>query len=168
MEKKTKLTSICYIAAGIVIGVLLKLFVIDFVRIQGTSMEPAIQDGDFLPVNRLSYGLNKPFSNSLLFQWKEPSAGDVVIYMMKGSQVVKRCVAVGPEPLEFSASSVYNLKVKGVTYPLTEEQYHLLGDSPMVPEGYILAIGDNAEVSIDSRNYGFVPVKNILGKVLCK
>ena len=41
-------------------------------------------------------------------------------------------------------------------------------NSAVVPEGYVLAIGDNYSQSIDSRTYGFVPVKNILGKVLWK
>ena len=43
-----------------------------------------------------------------------------------------------------------------------------LKDAAQVPDGYILAVGDNYEVSVDSRDYGFVSVKNVLGKVLCK
>ena len=52
--------------------------------------------------------------------------------------------------------------------PLTEIQYANLKKSQKVPEGYILAVGDNYAQSFDSRNYGFVSVKNILGKIICR
>ena len=63
---------------------------------------------------------------------------------------------------------IYTVKVGDNEIPLTESQYMRLKDAAQVPEGYILAVGDNYEVSVDSRDYGFVSVKNVLGKVLCK
>ena len=37
-----------------------------------------------------------------------------------------------------------------------------------VPDGYILALGDNLSESVDSRSYGFVSVKNVTGKIIGK
>ena len=62
----------------------------------------------------------------------------------------------------------YILKAGDFSIPLSQIQYLNLKDSASVPQGYILAIGDNHEVSVDSRTYGFVSERNILGKVLCK
>ena len=56
--------------------------------------------------------------------------------------------------------------MNGQSFPLSEEQYENMRTIDSVPAGMILAIGDNSVSSIDSRNYGFIPVKNILGKAI--
>ena len=75
------------------------------------------------------------------------------------------CAAVSGNTLEFSLNSGYNLIVGSKKYPLSENQYHLLCRTDRVPEGTILALGDNPAQSVDSRAYGFVPEKNVIGKV---
>lgn len=93
---------------------------------------------------------------------------DVIIYLYNNKMVVKRCIATEFTPLEFYKDSEYSMKVNDKIIPLTEQQYHRIKNSPVVPEGMILAVGDNYLESIDSRNYGFISVENIIGKVLCK
>lgn len=156
------------ICCGIFAGFILKLFVLDFLHVSGRSMEPTIHDSSMLVVNKLAFGIIKPWSNHLLVQWKTPKPGDVVIYIYNNKIVVKRALATGGQLLEYSAEPLYTLKVGEKVVPLTENQYKIFKDIPKVPEGYVLAIGDNYEESMDSRDYGFVSVKNVLGKVLCK
>ena len=91
-----------------------------------------------------------------------------VIYYYKNNLVVKRCIATEGTSLEYSSDSGYTLHVGEKNYSLTKLQYNLIKNSPCVPRGMILAIGDNFENSIDSRTYGFVAQKNILGKVIFK
>ncbi|MBO5137120.1 MAG: signal peptidase I [Spirochaetaceae bacterium] len=165
-EKKSHF--LLFILAGIFIGIILKLFVFDVLRVEGTSMEPAIQDGNTVIVFKLAYGLVRPFSEDLIISWAEPKPGDIVLYFYNNRAVIKRCVAVAGEPLDFSFTSGYSLLVGGKEIPLTENQYQRIKHSHQVPNGMILAIGDNYSESIDSRNYGFVSVDNILGKVLKK
>ena len=153
---------------GLLFGLILKLFVIEFLHVSGTSMENAIQDRSTVAVNKLAYGLVKPFSDSLLIQWKKPAVNDIVIYLYNDKIVVKRCIACEGQSLEYSENPVYTLKTGDKEIPLTENQYLRFKDIPQVPEGYILAVGDNYGVSVDSRDYGFVSVKNVLGRVLCK
>lgn len=153
---------------GICIGLFLKLFVVDIMRVTGDSMEPALHDGNLVVINKLAYGLVIPFSSRLLIQWASPKKGDIVIYLYNDNYVIKRCCATGSIPLEYSNDSQYTLIVEGEKYPLSERQYHLMYESKSVPYGTILAIGDNHSVSVDSRSYGFVPEKNILGKALCR
>ena len=72
------------------------------------------------------------------------------------------------EQLDFSADSEYSLLVQQKAVPLTERQYRSLSAFTEVPHGFVLVLGDNPEASIDSRDYGFVSVKNITGKILGK
>ena len=153
---------------GLIIGIFLKLFVIDILHVSGISMEPSIHDNSVVFVNKLAYGLILPQSAKLAFQWAKPHYGDVVIFLYNNRIVVKRCDAVGGEHLDYLTDSGYSLRVGKRKIPLTEEQYFRLKNSRRVPDGYILAIGDNYGQSIDSRYYGFIPVNNVLGKVIGK
>lgn len=153
------------IVIGVAIGVFLKLFIFDILSVSGTSMTPTIKDGGHIFVWKLQYGIVKPFGVELLCQWAKPQKGDLVVYIYNNKTVVKRCVAIEGEVLEFSTDTGYSLLVGGQTISLTEEQYQRIKHSTTVPEGTILAVGDNYSSSIDSRNYGFVSIKNILGKV---
>ena len=150
------------------IAFLIKLFVLDIVLVSGTSMMPNIKDGEIIFINKLAYGIVQPFSSSFLVQWDSPKENDVVIYLYNDKMVVKRCIATEFTPLEFYQDSEYNMEVNNKSIPLKEEQFQRIKNSYFVPEGMILAIGDNYAESVDSRNYGFVSVKNIIGKVLCK
>lgn len=167
-QKKKSPGILMLILFGIAAGTVLKLFVIDMEKISGTSMEPAIHDGSTVLLSRLHYGLCNPFSGTTLIQWKKPEKGDVVYYWYNDRPVIKRCVATEHESLVFSTDSGYSITVGGDTIPLTEAQYQRLKYSTEVPEGFILAIGDNYAVSIDSREYGFVSVDSIMGKILWK
>ena len=158
------------VCAGLLLGFLIKLFIFEILTVSGESMYPTLKDGEKLFVSKLSYGLVEPYGDKVLLSWKKPERGDIVIYLYNNKIVVKRCLAVGGDELECSADKEYNytLKVGNSRIALSLEQYLNLKSSSSVPEGYILAIGDNHAVSVDSRSYGFVAERNILGKVLCK
>lgn len=169
MKKESSFLSVCiYVAAGVFLGFFLKFFVMDVLHIYGTSMEPQFKNEDKVVVSKLAYGINKPFGDRLLVKWASPKPGDVIIFMYDNKIVIKRCVATGGTALEYSYTSGYNLIIGDKNIPLTELQYHRMKDSLVVPEGMVLAVGDNYSESIDSRTYGFVPEENILGKVICR
>lgn len=159
---------VLFICIGLIIGLLIKLFAFEVLTVSGRSMIPALQDGDKIFINRLQFGLAEPFGSKLLIQWAKPKQNDIVIFLYDNKIVVKRCVAIEGDKLEYSESSDYTLTANDKEIPLTETQYENLKASSQVPEGYILAIGDNYEESVDSRTYGFVSVRNILGKVICR
>ncbi len=158
------------VCAGLFFGLILKLFVFEILTVSGESMTPCLHDGDKIFINKLAFGIVKPYGDKLLFQWKKPERGNIVIYLYNNKIVVKRCLAVSGDLLEFSRDNEYNYyaEVCGTKLLLSESQYQNLKNSESVPEGYILAIGDNQKVSVDSRTYGFVSEKSVLGKVLCK
>lgn len=161
------------IAVGIILGAFIKLFVFDFLHVSGRSMMPSIQNGDTIFVNKLRFGIGKPFSENLMVQWDVPHKNDVVIYLYKDKIVVKRCVAIGGEKIrcereDSDGSEKFFLLVNEKKINLNEIQYENMKYVNEVPKGYIFAVGDNYEESLDSRNYGFISTKNILGKVLWK
>ena len=96
------------------------------------------------------------------------------MYRKDGHFTVKRCLGISEEPIEFSKKLGYNydysMKVSGKDIPLTAVQFRNLGgmsdeEQVRVPAGYVLALGDNLKESYDSRDYGFVHVDGIYGKV---
>ena len=129
-------------------------------------MEPNVKDKSSVIVGKLSFGLVKPFGDDLIIQWGSPKPDDIILYYYNNKTVIKRCVAVAGDTLEFSAFQGYSVCAGENTIPLKESQYQRLKHNSVVPKGMIFAVGDNYAESIDSRDYGFVSEKNILGKVL--
>lgn len=157
-----------FLISGVCIGLVLKIFVFDIARVHGSSMEPAVHENSLVFINKSAYGLARPFGSSLLVQWAQPEKGDVILFIYKGKAVIKRCAACAGEALDFSSDSGYSVSVGGKTYPLTEKQYRRIKFDTVVPERTVMAIGDNYADSVDSRDYGFIPVTHILGKVVGK
>jgi len=168
MPEEKKIRVLPLILAGILIGMFIKFFVLDILQVSGSSMERTIHNESVIAVNRLAYGISIPFTSSLIVQWNQPKRDDIIIYLYNNKIVVKRCIAISGDSLDYSAESGYSLLTGGKKITLTLQQYEKLKGTASVPYGYILAVGDNYSKSIDSRTYGFVPVKNILGKVIWK
>ena len=154
---------------GLIIASLIKIFVFEAMTVDGVSMQPALTDQQTIYINKAAYGISNPFGSKLLLQWAKPKENDIIIYLYNNNIVVKRCVALENTPLDYLTNSGYILIVNSdKKIPLTREQYYNMHNCSEVPSGYILAIGDNFENSFDSRNYGFIPVSNVLGKVICR
>lgn len=156
------------VAIGVAAGIILKLFVIDILCISGTSMEPTLENGSKVAVNKLAYGLAKPFRGEFFFQWNKPKLNDIVIYLHDNKIVIKRVVATGGDQLEFSENSRYTVKINQKEISLTPVQFQRMKNFKEIPENFVFTLGDNQKDSIDSRDYGFVSVKNIMGKIIGK
>ena len=156
----------------------LKSHVLDIRRISGYSMEPAISDGQFVVIWKLAYGIQLPTANRYLCRWGWPQTGDAVLYHIDGRYVVKRCVKIENTELHFIAATQEAPESYGLlklddnrTVALNRVQFRNLGGflpqaEQYVPAGFILALGDNAIQSRDSRDYGFVSVDSICGRLL--
>lgn len=86
------------IIAALFASLVIKLFFFDFAIVSGTSMQPTLQNGTVLIVNRLSYGF-RPFAMShYIVHWALPKTGDVLVFRTPmGDLAVKRCNAVFEE-----------------------------------------------------------------------
>ena len=104
----------------------------------------------------------------ILIVWELTANSSVLIYFHNNKLVIKRCVGCQGDSIDFYTDLGYSLSVNGRKIPLTETQYQRLKHNKTVPEDMILAVGDNYEVSVDSRDYGFIFVDNIIGRVVAK
>ncbi|HAE62837.1 MAG TPA: signal peptidase I [Eubacteriaceae bacterium] len=141
--------------AAIAIALLLKFFVFEFVLVEGSSMNPTLNDGDRLIVTKPQYYFN------------DPTYKDVIImHYSDDVEYVKRIVAVGGDTVEIKDSVLYVNKIA------VEENYidgSIVPDYPetTVPDGTYFVLGDNRDNSRDSRyaDVGFVKADDIVGKV---
>lgn len=138
-------------------------------------MLPTLRTGEYVVVNKAVYGIIKPFTSSHFLQYNTPKINDLVVFLHDNKMVVKRCVADNKSKLEYFYNTDYTLtisypeqKLPSRTLTLTKTQYERLAPYSIIPESYVLVLGDNLPSSKDSRDYGLVNSKNIIGKVIGK
>jgi len=160
--------SIKYFFLTILVSLFVKLWVLDLIYVSGPSMHPSLVHGTVVLEYKLAWGIPVPFTNDYLVRWSKPAPGDIVIYPWLDRYVVKRCAATEGFPLVFSEEKGYSVLIGERSVPLTETQYQKLKGARQVPAGMIFALGDNMAESRDSREYGFVSLDSIRGKILWK
>ena len=159
--------------------VLLFTYVFRIAIVQGDSMLPTLRNEDRLLVSQLQ---NRPNTGDIIVI----NADDAVLVSESGSlymadglhkSIVKRVVAVGGQVLDISSAegTVYiNGELQEELYTNTITQLPTLGNAfeyPFtVPVGYVFVMGDNRDISLDSRyiNVGLVPEEEIEGTVLLR
>lgn len=119
------------IIIAVVLAFVIKMFLFDFVLVQGSSMHPTLENGDRLIINKIEYRLG------------EPDYGDIVILNYSSSvEYVKRVIAKGGDNIAIKDQVVY---VNGE--PIDEPYVNTdpYGDFPevTVPEGTYFVMGDN-------------------------
>jgi signal peptidase I len=170
-------------AASVVVLVARASFA-DHYRVPSGSMEPTVQVGDQICVNKAAYGLRVPDTQSYVLQGSAPARGDVVVLASPadGEVLLKRVVAVPGDVVEVSGGRV---SIDGVFAPTRAEdggvveqlggREHALGTGygggpdfgpTRVPEDRFLVLGDNRGNSNDGRFFGWVAREAILGKAV--
>jgi signal peptidase I len=156
----------------------------DHYQVPSGSMEPTVQVGDQICVNKIAYGLRVPASQSYVVRGAGPARGDVVVLSSPsdGEVLLKRIVAVPGDDVEVSDGRV---AIDGVPAPVRQDdggvveelggREHALsteyGGGPdfgptRVPEDEYLVLGDNRGNSKDGRYFGWVARGAILGRAV--
>lgn len=166
------------IIIALILALVIRTFVIQAFKIPSGSMEPTLQIGDHLLVNKFIYGIKIPFTSIHLLPWKSPQRGDVIVFIFPLDQdkdFIKRVIGVGGDTVSIVNKKLY---INGVEVPdphavyrensiLLGEQQKLDNFGPVtVPQGSLFVMGDNRDHSFDSRFWGFVPLKDVLGKAV--
>jgi len=176
------------------IVLLLRSFLVEPFRIPSGSLEPTLQVGDFVAVNKFIYGLKLPVLETQLLPVTEPKVGDIVVFRWPPNpsfDFIKRVVAVPGDTLSYH-NKVLTLNGKTmeqtfVAYTTDESsgavvaeyseninghahKIYLHPDAPAIdfnftiPPGYYFMMGDNRDDSADSRFWGLVPASHLRGK----
>lgn len=178
------------IAAALV--AILKGSIVEANQIVSTSMTPTLLEGDFIIVNKIKYGLHLPFIGKMLLTWSRPERGDIVTFLppsdpkqqRDGRIFVKRIVALPGDIVEIQDSRLFinGRPVQTERADVGNEEfveyagsksYKVIKKDPnysfgpmKVPFGYVFAVGDNRDNSLDSRSWGPLPIENIEGKAM--
>jgi signal peptidase I len=88
--------------ALLVVKLLINPFLLEAYRVPSGSMEKTILPGEWMMADKMSYGLNIPFTDKALFRITSPRPGQIVIFKSPydGITLVKRCVARGGDIVE--------------------------------------------------------------------
>jgi signal peptidase I len=154
----------------------------DHYRVPSGSMEPTVQVGDQICVNKLAFGLRIPASESYLVRGAEPERGEVVVFTSpdSGEVLLKRLVALPGDRVQVERGRLIineqpvpiHADESGVVEELAQHP-HLLGTAfgggpdfgaVTVPADHYLMLGDNRGNSRDGRFFGWVERKALLGR----
>ena len=125
------------------------------VRVDGFSMRPTLQDGEYILVNKLAY------------KFSAPMRGDIVVFVFPVNpeeDLIKRIIGVPGDTITIQDGV---LSVNGV---MVDEPYI---DAPpayngtwQVSEGELFVLGDNRNDSRDSHQWGLLPIENVIGRAV--
>jgi signal peptidase I len=160
--------------------------VADWYTVPTGSMQPTIQEGDRVVVNKMAYDFRLPFTEVTLASLDTPQRGEIVVFESQAAEMrlIKRVIGL-PGDVVAMNNEIIQVNGKTLSYKsstknsaietLGDIQHHINIDntasdrrsnfSPVtVPEGHYLVLGDNRRHSADSRVYGFIPHNELRGK----
>lgn len=172
------------------IVLVLRSFLVEPFQIPSGSMLPTLEVGDFILVNKFSYGLRLPVAGTKVVEVDDPQRGDIIVFKYPEdgkTNYIKRVVGLPGDTIEYTNKE---LKINGEPVPETflahlpprklfEEQLgavtHRIYEYPQeantraegvwkVPDASYFVMGDNRDNSKDSRFWGFVPDELVVGK----
>ena len=166
------------IAIAILIALFIRTFVVQAFKIPSSSMEPTLQVGDHLLVNKFIYGIRFPFIGTKYFQFKTPQRGDIIVFVYpkdRSKDFIKRVIGTEGEKVQIIRNKIY------INNQLIDDPWGRYDErapssrylQPMeifgpvtVPVNSVFVLGDNRDNSQDSRFWGFVNVNEVKGKAL--
>ncbi len=177
---KSKKNVIREYAEAIIIAILIALFIRTFVvqafKIPSGSMKPTLLVGDHLLVSKFIYGVKIPFLRKTLVPVNNPERGDIVVFIYpvdRSKDFIKRVVGVAGDRIEIKNKRIYingtpsndghGVHTDSLIFPAALQPRDNFGPVT-VPSGHIFVMGDNRDESYDSRFWGFVDLRDVLGK----
>ena len=152
------------VSLALVIVIPIRYFVFQPFIVYGSSMEPNFRNGDYVIVDELSYRLGNP------------KRGDVIIFKFPedpSKKFIKRVIGLPNEEVKIQGTKLVIFDKNGKEIDLNEASYlpknSWLGNEDVkLGKDEYFVMGDNRPFSYDSRRWGVLPRKDILGKVVMK
>jgi len=158
---------------ALVLALFIRTFVVQAFKIPSESMLQTLQVGDHLLVNKFIYGIKIPFIDRTLIPVSSPHFQDIIVFEYPedpSKDFIKRVIGLPGDTIELRAGVLWRNGEK------VDEPYlahlppkgfamHLSEFGPVtVPAGKYFCMGDNRNNSHDSRYWGFVDTRAIVGK----
>lgn len=173
---------------------LLRSFLIEPFRIPSGSLEPTLLVGDFVAVNKFSYGFRLPVWEKKILSIANPKTGEIAVFrwppepsldfikrvigvpgdkisyhnkklMINGKEAPQTFVKYTTDESSGNAVSQYKENLNGTEHDIfVREDVPAVDFDVTVPEGHYFMMGDNRDDSADSRFWGFVPDSYLRGK----
>jgi len=149
---------------AVALAVVIRTFLVAPFKIPSGSMRPTLVEGDRILVSKF------------LHRFREPRQGEVIVFRFPENPrrpFIKRLVAVEGDWVEIRNGQ---LLVNGEppaspslqqTYYYNQGQFGQADETVEVPQGMYYVLGDNSASSHDSRFWGFVPKRFLIGKAIC-
>jgi len=170
----------------------LRSFLVEPFQIPSSSMVPTLEVGDYILVNKFTYGIRLPVIRTKVLELNEPQRGDVMVFFpphMNNTYFIKRVVGLPGDTVTYRNKQVYvngeqveraphdekteldtRYRVDYETLGATEHLMQVDSLRPatdfheVVRPGHYFMMGDNRDNSSDSRVWGQVPEQDIVGK----
>jgi len=141
-------------------AVLIVVFVVQPVKVEGTSMQPHLTDQERI------------FVNKFVYHFSAISRGDIVVFWYPRDEtksLIKRVIGLPGETVEIQTGNVM-VNGKPIVEPYLDPDFvDSFSFGPvLVPEGSYFVLGDHRDSSNDSRNWGAVPANKIFGKAILR
>ncbi|MBU1006072.1 MAG: signal peptidase I [Candidatus Omnitrophica bacterium] len=150
------------IVIAVILALIIRTFIVQAFKIPTGSMRPTLMEGDRILVNKFIYKFTKP------------KRSDIIVFISpedKKKDFIKRLIGLSGENVEISNGTILiNGKAVDPDSVMKERYYYNRGDFGEkgqiieVPEDAYYALGDNSISSRDSRYWGFLPKKYLIGK----
>lgn len=140
----------------VIVVILIKVYVVTPIRVNGKSMEPTLYERDIMILNKTAYYFN------------EPERFDIVVVNMPDEYLIKRVIGLPGDVIEYKDNKLYVNGEEvddGLSDDIITNDFSTsdLG-SEVIPDDCYLVLGDNRENSLDSRELGFISKDQIIGR----
>ena len=145
---------------SVVIAIIVILFIYQPVKVEGTSMMPALVDQERIFINKFVYKIGSG----------KIERGDMVVFWFPNDvskSYIKRVIAIPGDLVAVDDGTVIvNGRRQAEDYVLEEYRDRVSYTAARVPDGQYFVLGDHRSSSNDSRSWGFVPRGYIYGKAV--
>jgi len=150
---------------AVAVALLIRTFIMAPFKIPSGSMHPTLVEGDRILVNKF------------LYRFHPPQRGEIIVFRFPEDPkraFIKRLIAVGGDTVEIRQGKLYingalldGGGVVAYTYYYNQGSYGQEHQAVHVPPDAFYVLGDNSAASHDSRFWGFVPKRFLIGRALC-